>query len=141
MLLLRLSPLIPYNVFNYVIAATAVSLRHYTLALPAMVPATVGYVYVGASIFEALSTTSASANDEGSSAARTVQTVFLVVGAVASVAAIAAISWVAKRQLSKLERRAAACGAPTCVACVPGGSTQLVGASEPSGGGSEGAQL
>ena len=32
MLLLRLAPLIPYNAFNYVIAATAVSLRDYTLA-------------------------------------------------------------------------------------------------------------
>ena len=50
MLLLRLSPLIPYNFFNYIIAATSVSFRDYALALPAMLPATAGYVYIGAAI-------------------------------------------------------------------------------------------
>ena len=47
MILLRLSPLIPYNAFNYLVAATAVTFRDYALALFAMVPATIGYVYTG----------------------------------------------------------------------------------------------
>ena len=105
MVLLRLSPIIPFNAFNYVIAATAVSLRHYTLALVAMIPATVGYVYIGATIAEAVSR---SAAGEGASTAQTVQTVFLIVGAVAALVAVAAVAWVAKRRLRRMDADAAA---------------------------------
>ena len=95
MLLLRLSPLIPYNAFNYIIATTSVSLRDYTLALPAMIPATFGYVYIGASIAEAASAAS------GFPTAQGVQVTLLVVGAVATVVATGLISLVAKRHLKK----------------------------------------
>ena len=99
-LLLRLSPLIPYNVFNYIIAASSVTLRDFTLALPAMLPATFGYVYIGATIAEA-----ASAAGGSSTAAQGVQVALLVVGAVATVVATAIISLVAKRHLKrKLDR-------------------------------------
>ena len=101
-MLLRLSPLIPYNVFNYIIAATAVSLRHYALALFAMVPATVGYVFVGATLAQA-----AAGSTAGGSAAEALQTVLLGLGAVATILAVATLSWLAKRQLSLLDERAA----------------------------------
>lgn len=48
-LLLRLSPLFPFNVLNYALGATSVSLRHYVLASwLGMLPGTVLYVYLGA---------------------------------------------------------------------------------------------
>ena len=103
MVLLRLSPLIPFNALNYVIAATAVSLRDYTLALVAMIPATVGYVYIGATIAEAVSR-----SGDGASTAQIVQTVFLIVGAVAALVAVAAVAWVAKRRLRRMDDDAAA---------------------------------
>lgn len=48
-LLLRLSPLIPFNVLNYALGVTRVSLRHYILgSWLGMLPGTVMYVYLGA---------------------------------------------------------------------------------------------
>lgn len=48
-LLLRLSPLFPFNVLNYALGVTRVSLRHYVLASwLGMLPGTVMYVYLGA---------------------------------------------------------------------------------------------
>ena len=47
-LLARLSPLLPYNVLNYLFGATAVRFRDYVLASwLGMLPATVLYVYIG----------------------------------------------------------------------------------------------
>ena len=105
MVLLRLSPLIPYNVFNYVIAATAVTMRDYTLALVAMIPATIGYVYVGATIAHSVSSSNAPVTASTRST-QTVQTVLLIIGAVATLVAVAVLSWMAKRQLAAIDEGA-----------------------------------
>lgn len=47
MLLLRLSPLIPYVALNYVLALGGARYRDYLAALPGMLPATAMYVYYG----------------------------------------------------------------------------------------------
>jgi uncharacterized membrane protein YdjX (TVP38/TMEM64 family) len=50
-LLVRLSPLFPYNVVNYALALTQVSFRAYVLASwIGMLPATVMYVYLGSTL-------------------------------------------------------------------------------------------
>jgi uncharacterized membrane protein YdjX (TVP38/TMEM64 family) len=50
-LLLRLSPLIPFNVLNYALGLTKVSLRDYVLASwIGMLPATVAFVYLGSAV-------------------------------------------------------------------------------------------
>jgi uncharacterized membrane protein YdjX (TVP38/TMEM64 family) len=52
-LLLRLSPVFPYNLLNYVLALTRVSFRDYALASwIGMIPGTVMYVYIGSTIGE-----------------------------------------------------------------------------------------
>jgi uncharacterized membrane protein YdjX (TVP38/TMEM64 family) len=49
MCLLRLAPIIPFNAINYIAGATPLSLMHYTMALLAIFPGTVLYVFLGAS--------------------------------------------------------------------------------------------
>jgi uncharacterized membrane protein YdjX (TVP38/TMEM64 family) len=46
-MLLRLSPLVPFNLLNYALGLTSVRLREYVLAHLAMLPATFLYVYYG----------------------------------------------------------------------------------------------
>lgn len=48
-LLMRLSPLFPFNALNYMLGLTRVSIRDYLLASIGMLPGTVAYVYIGAS--------------------------------------------------------------------------------------------
>jgi uncharacterized membrane protein YdjX (TVP38/TMEM64 family) len=47
-LLTRLSPMIPFNVLNYIFGITCVSLKDYMIGSVGMVPGTVLYVYIGA---------------------------------------------------------------------------------------------
>ena len=101
MLLLRLSTIVPFNVFNYAIAGSDVSLRHYVLALPAMLPATATYAFIGATLADA-----AVASGQLSTA-RALQTALLAVGALATVLALFLLSWMAKRELERNVHRAA----------------------------------
>ena len=48
MVLLRLSPVIPFNAFNYVAGLTLVSLRDYTIALLGMIPGVIAFTLFGA---------------------------------------------------------------------------------------------
>ncbi|KAL3771358.1 hypothetical protein ACHAW5_000067 [Stephanodiscus triporus] len=47
-LLLRLSPIVPFNAINYIGGVTSIKLRQYTLALIGMLPGTVLYCFIGA---------------------------------------------------------------------------------------------
>jgi uncharacterized membrane protein YdjX (TVP38/TMEM64 family) len=47
MFLLRLSPLVPYNLLNYALALSGVRYRDFVVALVGMVPAIVMYAYYG----------------------------------------------------------------------------------------------
>lgn len=46
-LLTRLSPIFPFNLLNYALGVTGVSLKDYVLASVGMIPGTIMYVYIG----------------------------------------------------------------------------------------------
>jgi uncharacterized membrane protein YdjX (TVP38/TMEM64 family) len=81
-LLLRLSPIVPFNVLNYLGGVSGVSLRDYTLALFGILPGTLLYVFFGASAG------SLADNAEGSDQSPTVTIIVVVVGVVLGVSAI-----------------------------------------------------
>jgi uncharacterized membrane protein YdjX (TVP38/TMEM64 family) len=99
-LLARLSPLLPYNVLNYVLGLTAVHFRDYVLgSWLGMLPATVLYVYIGSltKTFAALAGDNLDADWP--------RRVLLVTGLVATVGLTALI---ARRATRELQNRLAA---------------------------------
>jgi uncharacterized membrane protein YdjX (TVP38/TMEM64 family) len=99
-ILLRVSPIIPFNVFNYAIAGTGVSFRHYVLALPAMLPVTATYAYIGVIIAQA-ATAAARGSSTPSSPEGTVRAALLAFGAAVTLGAVGFLSWAARRELNK----------------------------------------
>lgn len=98
MVLLRLSPIIPYNVVNYIAGVTGVTLFEYTLSLLALLPGTVLYVFLGASAGSLAST-----NENGTGSTYT--TIVIVTSVVFGIAAIALTSYYSKRELNKITER------------------------------------
>lgn len=49
-ILLRLSPLIPFNIFNYGMGVTGIKLTHYAIGGVGMIPGVVVYVYFGSAL-------------------------------------------------------------------------------------------
>ena len=48
--LLRLCPIVPFNLINYILGGTSLTLRQYFLAGPGYIPICVAYVFVGTTI-------------------------------------------------------------------------------------------
>lgn len=98
-MLIRMSPLFPFNLVNYALGLTKMQYRHYLLGgAVGMAPGTFLYVSVGAGIGE-LSQLTSGATDTGVGGK-----VLLVVGIVATVAVTAWIARTAKKALeSQLE--------------------------------------
>jgi uncharacterized membrane protein YdjX (TVP38/TMEM64 family) len=93
-LLLRLSPLFPFNLLNYALGLTTVSTRQYVLASwIGMLPATIVYVYIGSAL-KSLSEVAA-----GTPRGGTAQTTLFIVGLAMSVLATLVITRVATRAL------------------------------------------
>jgi len=92
MLLLRLSPLIPFNVLNYALSSTTVSFVHYEIGMVAMIPATVAFVYIGSTVSDIGSTS-------GSDDSDIVKIVLYVLGGIASIAVVVAVSYYARKEI------------------------------------------
>jgi uncharacterized membrane protein YdjX (TVP38/TMEM64 family) len=93
--LLRLSPVVPFNVLNYALGVTRVRFVDYLIASVGMIPGTVLYVYYG-TVAGALATASAGGAHVAKGRG---YYVLLVVGLLATVAATAMITRVATRAL------------------------------------------
>jgi uncharacterized membrane protein YdjX (TVP38/TMEM64 family) len=95
MVLLRLSPIIPFNAINYIAGVTAISFWSYMWALFAILPGTILYVFLGASAGSL--TDSASSGDNG-----TLTIIVVVAGVVFGVIAVGVTSYYAKVELNKV---------------------------------------
>jgi uncharacterized membrane protein YdjX (TVP38/TMEM64 family) len=100
-ILLRLSPIIPFNAVNYIGVVTPVSLAHYVLALIAILPGTVLYVFLGAAA------DSLAAGADASADGRVLTFVVVGVGAFFGVLAIWLTTRLARKELNRIvdERR------------------------------------
>ena len=99
-LLLRLSPVVPFNLLNYVLSLTSVRLGAYVLAsMVGMLPGTALYVYLG-SLAPVAAELSSVAQDGGSA-----RTALYVIGLLATVAAVVVGTRAARRALdAELQR-------------------------------------
>jgi len=94
MMLLRLSPIIPFNVIDYLASITAVSFKDYALAMVGILPGVVLYVFLGAS---------AGSLVEGTGSKNmTVTIIVIVVGVIFGIIAIAVTSYYAKKELNRM---------------------------------------
>jgi uncharacterized membrane protein YdjX (TVP38/TMEM64 family) len=92
-LLLRLSPVFPFVLLNYLLGLTNVRLTDYVVASIGMIPGTVLYVYIGS-----LSGDVAAASDGGAESGKTA---LLVIGFVATLVVTILITRIAKRALDE----------------------------------------
>jgi pyruvate/2-oxoglutarate dehydrogenase complex dihydrolipoamide dehydrogenase (E3) component len=102
-LLLRLSPVFPFNFLNYALGLTRVSFGNYALAsVIGMLPATLMYVYFGSAARSL--TEVAAGNVQGGVAGR----IFFWLGLVATVAVALFVTRLARKSLKAAEERTAA---------------------------------
>ena len=95
-MLLRLSPVFPFNLLNYALGLTRIRLRDFVLgSFVGMLPGTVLYVYLGSLV------TSASAMSSEDGAAGTLQQVLYWAGLAASVMVVIIVTKVARRALKE----------------------------------------
>jgi uncharacterized membrane protein YdjX (TVP38/TMEM64 family) len=94
MILLRLSPLIPYNALDYMSGVTAIPLWSYTLALIGILPGTIMFCFVGAS--------ASSLTDSATSGSKTVKIVSIVSGVVFAFCGVYAASYYSKLELDRV---------------------------------------
>lgn len=96
MILLRLSPLIPFNAINYILGVTSVTLRDYSLACFAMLPGTILYTFLGSSAGSIVE--SASSGDGNTTLTITI----VVFGIVFGVLSVVATTYYAKKELNQI---------------------------------------
>lgn len=93
-LLLRLSPIAPFNVMNYLGGVSAVSFRDYVLSLLGIAPGSILYVFFAAS--------AGSLADGGSGGNPTITIIVSVVGSIVGIAAIWLTTRYAKQELNRI---------------------------------------
>jgi uncharacterized membrane protein YdjX (TVP38/TMEM64 family) len=98
MFLLRLSPLVPYNLLNYALSLSGVSYRDYLLASLGMIPAIIMYAYYGTIAGDVTRILAGVSPKRG-----TEYYVMLVVGLIATFVATHMISRAAKKAIAQEE--------------------------------------
>jgi uncharacterized membrane protein YdjX (TVP38/TMEM64 family) len=97
--LLRLSPVFPFNLLNYALGLTSVSLKDYVLASVGMIPGTIAYVYLG-SLFGNVA--SLVAGDESATSGNMAVTwTIRIIGLIATFAVAIYVAKVARKALSE----------------------------------------
>ncbi len=100
-ILLRLSPILPFNILNYALGLTSIRTRDYVVgSLVGMLPGTILYVYLGSLVTSASQLASGTLPDAGPA-----QTAVYWGGLVASIVAAVVVTRMARRALrDELER-------------------------------------
>ncbi|KAL3827353.1 hypothetical protein ACHAXA_003087 [Cyclostephanos tholiformis] len=91
-LLLRLSPIVPFNAINYIGGITSIKLRDYTLALLGMLPGTILYCFIGA--------TAGSLTTGSMSGPATIASI--VIGIILGLIAVFVVSYYARKEFDKI---------------------------------------
>mmetsp|Transcript_23452 Transcript_23452/g.38813 ORF Transcript_23452/g.38813 Transcript_23452/m.38813 type:complete len:323 (+) Transcript_23452:50-1018(+) len=97
MILLRLSPLIPFAALDYLLGISSITMWNYLLALIAIIPATIVYTALGATA-SSITMDEDDDNDEH----RTVKLVMLILGIVFAVAGVFVASYYSKKELDNI---------------------------------------
>lgn len=100
--LCRLSPVVPFNVFNYGMGVSAVKFWDYTIACIAMLPGTILYVFLGASAGSLSGIAGGDEEEDGPTQSKAVTITIIVVSAVFGILALALFIYYAKKELNKL---------------------------------------
>jgi uncharacterized membrane protein YdjX (TVP38/TMEM64 family) len=97
-LLTRLSPIFPFNLLNYGLGVTQVSLKDYILGFLGMIPGTIMYVYIGS-----LAGSLAMIGSDQSTSPETqrIQWIIRIVGFIATVAVTVYVTRIAKKALDQ----------------------------------------
>ena len=95
-ILLRLSPVFPFNLLNYALGLTSVRFIDYLIACVAMLPGTLLYVYYGRVIGDVAALAAGARADRGMS-----YYLLLGLGLIATIAATAIIARIARRELAR----------------------------------------
>ncbi len=95
-LLTRLSPIFPFNLLNYGMGVTGVSLKDYVLASVGMIPGTVMYVYFGS-----LGNINTICNGGGADANPVAQWAIRIIGLIATVAVTLYVTKIARKALDE----------------------------------------
>ena len=94
--LTRLSPIFPFNLLNYGLGVTGVSLRDYVLASVGMIPGTIMYVYFGS-----LGNINTICNGGGAGGNPVAQWAIRIVGLIATVAVTLYVTKIARKALDE----------------------------------------
>lgn len=117
MILLRLSPLIPYNALDYMSGVTAIPLRDYSLACIALLPGALMLCFIGASAPSLAESTSGATG-----ASRAVKIITIVTGVVFGGSGIFAASYYSKKELDRVSDGLGVSCAVPC-RCLESGTT------------------
>ncbi|CAM9145808.1 unnamed protein product [Pylaiella littoralis] len=101
-ILLRLSPVVPFSAFNYVMGVTAVKFRDYALGCVGFIPGTVAFVFIGTTASGLLGDDGEEEETDDDGSNGTVQLIVLIVGGIATVIAVVLVSIYSKRALNKV---------------------------------------
>jgi uncharacterized membrane protein YdjX (TVP38/TMEM64 family) len=96
-LLTRLSPIFPFNLLNYGLGITQVSLKHYVMGFLGMIPGTIMYVYIGSLAGDLTMIGTQQANPE----TQRIQWIIRIIGFIATVAVTVYVTRIARKALDQ----------------------------------------
>jgi len=105
MLLLRLSPLVPFSALNYLMSVTSITIKDYTIGLVGMLPAVVAYSFLGTTAGKITKEVVGDGGEGGREGGveRGVRIGMYVLGGVSLLVAVGLMSRYARRELRRIE--------------------------------------